>query len=88
MAFAEVVNTSSSGMLIRGIATAAVRDRCRSELVLDGSGRRITGVAEVARHTSPRTERASGFAVRSLTLEDGGAERLERALAAAAAVRS
>ncbi len=76
----RVVNISSTGMLVEGLTELEPGLECDFELALSDPGGPIRGRAEVVRHTSFRRELVRGIALRFLTYEHGGRERLQALL--------
>jgi CheY-like chemotaxis protein len=70
------VNLSSSGMLLEHQRMLPVKTRCRFEFELGSPPQPFAGTGEVVRHSSPRRERAVGFALRFLSFDAGSAEML------------
>ena len=69
-------NVSVSGMLVRGGREFPVGSQLHFELVLPDSVRLIRGHALVVRHSSLAREGVEGIALRIVTFEGDGAERL------------
>lgn len=69
-------NVSVSGMLVRGGREFPVGSQLHFELVLPDSARLIRGRALVVRHSSLAREGVEGIALRIVTFEGDGAERL------------
>ncbi len=76
----KVVNISSTGMLVEGLTNLEVGAACAFEIGLLTPGGAVRGTAEVMRHTSVRRELVRGVALRFVTFEPGGRERLKAVL--------
>lgn len=69
-------NVSVTGMLVRGGREFPVGSQLHFELVLPDSARLIRGHAVVVRHSSLAREGIEGIALRIVTFDSDGAERL------------
>jgi c-di-GMP-binding flagellar brake protein YcgR len=69
-------NVSVTGMLVRGGREFPVGSQLHFELVLPDSARLIRGHAVVVRHSSLAREGIEGIALRIVTFDGDGAERL------------
>ncbi len=76
----KVVNISSTGMLVEGLTDLEIGTGCAFEIGLLAPGGAVRGTAEVVRHTSLRRELVRGVALRFLSFEPGGRERLKAVL--------
>jgi CheY-like chemotaxis protein len=70
-------NVSSAGMLVQCPDIVPVGTRCSFELSVPGLVGPIRGEAEIVRQTDPERERMRGFAVRFLSFQGDGGERLQ-----------
>lgn len=71
-----VVNLSATGMLITDTPMLPIGRRCLFEFTLP-SGDTIRGAATVVRHTAPRREKVTGFALRFIDFEGDGRRLLK-----------
>lgn len=78
--FGQTSNVSVSGMLVQTPTLLEPGQRVMFEILLEGSGERVTGEAEIVRRAVPERGGVAGIGVHFLTFENQGRDALDSIL--------